>query len=115
MAGVKVEHGSLRESILVQARLRRERIEAMKVLAICTACVNPDKAGETFKDLVKMMFPEQKDMERVEMERKKKILEAYSDKAFLLTPMGGGMGAWRADLVDSQGRPVSDPLSDGSI
>jgi hypothetical protein len=60
-----------------------------------------------------MMFPEQKDMDMVEMQRKKAILEAFSDKAFLLS--GDGRGAWKTSLINSRGEDVSDPLTNGSI
>lgn len=83
------------------------------MLAICTSSVNPEKAGELVKELVKMMFPEERDYEREEMERKKRIMLAYSDKAFLLT--GDGRGAWQASLVDGEGNEVGDPFLDGSI
>ena len=73
---------SLQESVAIAAWRKKERIELLKVIAMVSAVVNPEKAAQATRQLIEEMFPEHKIEREKSVERALEIMESERHKSY---------------------------------
>jgi len=98
----------IEEALMISAFNRRQQIEALKVATIITAVVNPEKAHESYMNLLKLMMPEYAKMRQEMDEKMFKTFDKEKGKAFVLEQKGGGFRATQIALEQIDSMPLSE-------
>ena len=102
-----VAYGSLEESLAIAAWRKRQRIELLRTIAVVTASVNPEKAGQALHRLIEEQFPEHQIEREKAVERALDIMERERSRVYSVVPTDTkptGLGRVRGILAKRRRR-----------
>jgi hypothetical protein len=87
LEGVKVDYGSLQESVCMYVWKKQQRIKLLHTICDVVASVNPKKAKDSLDSLIEEMFPEQKFEREKAVEKALKIMKEERNKVIAFSPV----------------------------